>query len=66
MKKSILILVLKVIIYACTLALGILGVTSLTSCTASRSVDINGRATVVTVDTTVINHNGNLIFKSRH
>lgn len=56
-KKDICILILKVVIYACTLALGVLGVTAMTSCSASRDVDIVGKTTIVTVDTTRINHN---------
>lgn len=56
-KKDILILVIKVIIYACTLLLGVLGVTSLTSCTVTRDTSVVGKATIVTIDTTYIHHN---------
>lgn len=56
-KKDICILILKVVIYACTLVLGVLGVTAMTSCSASRDVDIVGKTIIVTVDTTRINHN---------
>lgn len=56
-KKDICIIILKVIVYACTLALGVLGVAAMTSCTASRNVDVVGKTTIVTVDTTHINHN---------
>lgn len=55
-KKDILILIIKVIIYACTLLLGVLGVTSLTSCTVQRDTAISGKATIITTDTTFINH----------
>lgn len=55
-KKDILILVIKVVIYACTLLLGVLGVTSLTSCTVQRDTAISGKATIITTDTTFINH----------
>lgn len=56
-KKDILILVIKVIIYACTLFLGVLGVTSLTSCTVTRDTSVVGKATIITTDTTYIHHN---------
>lgn len=55
-KKDILILILKVVIYACTLLLGVLGVTSLTSCAVSRDTSIRGKSTIITTDTTFINH----------
>lgn len=55
-KKYILILIIKVIIYACTLLLGVLGVTSLTSCSVQRDTSIRGKATIITIDTTFINH----------
>lgn len=55
-KKDILILILKVVIYACTLLLGVLGVTSLASCAVQRNSSIRGKATIITTDTTFINH----------
>lgn len=55
-KKDIFEIVIKVIIYACTLILSALGLASLTSCSASRDVDIKGKTTIVTTDTTFINH----------
>lgn len=56
-KKDICIIILKVVIYVCTLSLGVLGVAAMTSCSASRYVDVVGKTTIVTVDTTRINHN---------
>ncbi|WP_337634373.1 hypothetical protein [Prevotella sp.] len=64
-KKDICIIILKVVIYACTLALGVLGVSAITSCSASRDVDVVGKATIVTVDTTRINHNTYIKFPKR-
>lgn len=58
MKKEILQIVIKVLIYALGLIGAYLGVTSLSSCTFSRSSVVEGRATIVTVDTTYINHQG--------
>ena len=63
MKKNIWIIILKIIVYAATLALGFLGVNSLASCTMQRNVQSTGKATIVTVDTTVIRHDGYINFK---
>lgn len=64
MKKEILIIALKVIIYACGLILGILGVSAaVTSCTVHRALDARGRAVIVTTDTIVVNHSGTLELK---
>lgn len=57
-KKEFLKIFLKVLIYALTLICGYLGVSSLTSCTSSHGVVSSGRATIITVDTTVIKHSG--------
>jgi hypothetical protein len=64
-KKDICIIILKVVIYACTLALGVLGVSAITSCSASRNVDVVGKTTIVTVDTTRINHNTFIVYPKR-
>lgn len=64
-KKQILILILKVVIYACTLLLGILGVSSLTSCSVSRDTSVVGKATIITTDTTYVLHNTFLNYKSK-
>ena len=55
-KKDIFIIILKVVIYACTALLSVLGVASLTSCNTTKSVDIFGRTQIYTVDTTTIEH----------
>lgn len=56
-KKDFFIIALKVIIYACTAILAVLGVSAMTSCNTSKSVDIVGRTHIYTVDTTIVNHN---------
>lgn len=61
-KKEIIIIALKVIIYAAGLFLAALGVSSVTSCTISRESTSSGRAVIVTTDTTVIDHSGVLEF----
>lgn len=58
MKKDLLVIVIKVAIYALGLVAAYLGVTSLTSCTYSRSTIGEGRATIITTDTTFIQHQG--------
>lgn len=58
MKKEILQIVIKVLIYALGLIGAYLGVTSLSSCTFSRSSVASGRATIITTDTTIIKHHG--------
>lgn len=64
-KKDIIILILKIVIYACTLVLGFLGVTAMSSCSASRDFDVVGKSTIVTTDTTFIHHNTFIKFPKR-
>lgn len=58
MKKDLLVIAIKVAIYALGLVAAYLGVTSLSSCTYSRSTIGEGRATIITTDTTFIQHQG--------
>lgn len=58
MKKEIVIIVIKVAIYALGLIAAYLGVSSLTSCAFQRSSVVDGRATIITTDTTFIQHSG--------
>lgn len=58
MKKDLLVIFIKVAIYALGLVAAYLGVTSLSSCTYSRSTIGEGRATIITTDTTFIKHSG--------
>lgn len=58
MKKDLLVIVIKVAIYALGLIAAYLGVTSLSSCTYSRSSVGDGRAVIITHDTTIIKHQG--------
>ena len=64
-KKDILIISLKVIIYACTAILAVLGVSAMTSCTASRDVDVHGKTTIVATDTTYINHRTLMVYPKK-
>lgn len=56
MKKEILKIVVKVLIYALGLIGSYLGITALASCTSSRAVQFHGRGTVVLQDTTFVEH----------
>ena len=58
MNKEIIRIVLKVAIYALGLIAAYLGVTSLTSCSTSHSVSSRGTTTIISVDTTFVNHGG--------
>ena len=58
MNNEIIKIVIKVVIYALGLIAAYLGVTSLSSCTFSRSSVAEGRATIITTDTTIISHQG--------
>lgn len=58
MKKDLLVIVIKVAIYALGLVAAYFGITSLSSCTYSRSTIGEGRATIITTDTTFIQHQG--------
>lgn len=61
-KKEIITIILKVIIYAVTLILAALGVSSMTACSAYRESNTSGRAVIVTNDTTIVNHGGYVKF----
>lgn len=58
MKKEIIVILLKVIAYAVGLLLAYFGASTLVSCTVSRSFDSIGKCTIITTDTTFINHKG--------
>lgn len=62
-KKDFIKIVIKVIIYALGLIGSYLGITSLTSCSTSHSIDGSGKATIVINDTTFIYHGGALKLK---
>lgn len=58
MKKEILQIIIKVAIYALGLIAAALGISAVTSCSSSHSVQSYGRASIVTTDTTYIKHDG--------
>lgn len=56
MKKEILKIVIKVLIYALGLIGSFLGISALTSCSSSRAVQVHGRGSVIIQDTTFLEH----------
>jgi hypothetical protein len=56
MKKEILKIVVKVLIYALGLIGSFLGISALTSCSSSRAVEFHGRGSVILQDTTFVQH----------
>lgn len=58
MKKEILKIVVKVLIYALGLIGSALGISALASCSTAHSIDGSGKTTIVTTDTTYIYHSG--------
>lgn len=68
MKKEILKIVIKVLVYALGLIGSYLGISALTSCTSSRAVEFHGRGTVILQDTTSVIHSSDYFrnFKYRY
>ena len=58
MNKEIIKIIIKVAIYALGLIAAYFGVTSLASCSTSHNVVVRGRSTIVSVDTTIVKHDG--------
>lgn len=58
MKKEIIQIIIKVLIYSLGLIGTYFGVTSLTSCSSQRGVASYGKATIITTDTTIVKHDG--------
>ena len=58
MKKDIVQIIIKVALYALGLIAAYFGVSTMTSCSTSHNVVVSGRTTIVSVDTTIVKHNG--------
>ncbi len=58
MKKEMFKIIIKVALYALGLIAAYFGVSSMTSCSTSGNVVVRGRSTIVTVDTTIVKHDG--------
>lgn len=64
-KKDLATIVLKTIIFLCSALLAVLGVSAVTSCAYARNTAVNGRATIVTIDTTYIDHTSTLKYPKK-
>lgn len=58
MKKEIIKIIIKVALYALGLVAAYFGVSTMTSCSTSHNVAVSGRSTIVTIDTTIVKHDG--------
>lgn len=58
MKNEVIKIIIKVALYALGLIAAYFGVSSMTSCSTSHNVVVRGRTTIVSVDTTVVKHDG--------
>lgn len=58
MEKEIIKIIIKVALYALGLIAAYFGVSAMASCSTSHNVDASGRTTIVSVDTTIVKHNG--------
>ena len=58
MKKEFIKIIIKVALYALGLIAAYFGVSTMTSCSTSHNVVASGRTTIVTVDTTIVEHDG--------
>ena len=56
--KEIIKIIIKVALYALGLIAAYFGVSTMTSCSTSHNVVASGCTTIVTVDTTIVKHNG--------
>lgn len=58
MKKEIVKIIIKVALYALGLIAAYFGVSTMTSCSTSHNLVSSGHTTIVSVDTTIVKHNG--------
>lgn len=68
MKKDIIKIIIKVLIYVLGLLGSYFGISALTSCSSSRTVEFKGRGTVIIQDTTTVLHSSDYFrnFKYRY
>ena len=59
MNKELIKLIFKILLYIITAIAGFFGVSTLASCSSSRDFVVRGRAVIVTVDSTFVEHNRN-------
>ena len=59
MNKELIKLICKILLYIITAIAGLFGVSTLASCSSSHDVVVRGRAVIVTIDSTFIDHSRN-------
>ena len=64
MRKEIIKIIIKVALYALGLIAAYFGVSTMTSCSTSHKVVVSGRTTIVSVDTTIVKHDGSVRSKN--
>lgn len=64
MNKELLQIIIKVAIYALGLIAAYLGVSAMASCSSQHYVQSSGKAYVITHDTTIVKHGGNIHTKN--
>lgn len=64
MKREIVKIIIKVALYALGLIAAYFGVSTVTSCSTSHNVVASGRTTIVSVDTTIVKHDGHVRSKN--
>lgn len=64
MKKEVIKIIIKVALYALGLIAAYFGVSTMTSCSTSHNVVARGRTTIVSIDTTIIKHDGSVRSKN--
>nr|DAL57386.1 MAG TPA_asm: hypothetical protein [Microviridae sp.] len=64
MKKEVIKIIIKVALYALGLIAAYFGVSTMTSCSTSHNVVASGRTTIVSVDTTIVKHDGSVHSKN--
>ena len=60
MNKEIIKIIIKVALYALGLVAAYFGVSTMTSCSTSHNIVASGRTIIVTVDTTIVKHDGSV------
>ena len=62
MSNKVIQLILKILAAILAVLCSWFGVSAMSSCSVTRTSDIDGRAVIVTVDTTIIHHSGTVKF----
>lgn len=64
MKREFIKIIIKVALYALGLIAAYFGVSTMTSCSTSHNIVSRGHTTIVSVDTTIVKHDGSVRSKN--